>query len=369
MKIERVILREIQLPLVNYFETSFGRTDERRILLLELKSEGLSAWGECTAPETPYFSYETIDTAWSIMERFLAPLLLAGSIEHPSHLPDGWDRIRGHNMAKGAVEAALWDLQARRESRPLWRVIGGTRQRIDCGVSLGIQGSLEALLARIESELSQGYRKIKVKIKPGWDLRIIEGVRQRYPQTPLMADANSAYHTRDTPLLSRLDDFDLMMIEQPLRWDDLVDHAELQSRLRTPICLDESIHSYFDARAALLLGSARIINIKLGRVGGFGQARRIHDLCLAQGIPVWCGGMLESGIGRAHNIALSTLPGFTIPGDVSASRRYFHKDTILPEVEVTPEGQIRAPDGPGIGVEPDLAFLERKTVRTSEFGL
>ncbi|MBI2821135.1 MAG: o-succinylbenzoate synthase [Acidobacteria bacterium] len=367
MRIKRVALREIHLPLVHFFETSFGRSEVRRILLVELETDGLSGWSECTAQEGPYFSHETVETAWHVIGDFIVPLILSSEIEHPGRLPRRIAQIRGHNMAKGAVEAGLWELFARCEGRSLCRAIGGTRSWIDCGVSIGIQNDVPGLLAKIERELDAGYRKVKVKIKPGWDLAVIDNVRKRFPDTPLMVDANSAYSLRDVELFRQLDDFNLLMIEQPLRHDDLLEHAQLQALLQTPLCLDESIRSYYDAKAALSLGSCRIINIKLGRVGGFAEARRIHDLCCAQNIPVWCGGMLESGIGRAHNIALSSLAGFTIPGDVSASSRYFRKDTTTRPIEVSPKGQIQVPAGLGSGYEPDVPFIESVTVRKQEF--
>ncbi|MBI4456262.1 MAG: o-succinylbenzoate synthase [Acidobacteria bacterium] len=367
MRIECVTLREIHLPLVQYFETSFVRTDVRKILLIQLQADGVSGWAECTAPENPYYCHETIDTAWSIITRFIVPFILAEQIEHAVCLPRQVKQIRGNNMGKGAVEAGLWDLFARCQSRPLYQMIGGTRCSIDCGVSLGIQEDLEILLDKIDKELAAGYRKIKVKIKPGWDIAVIEKIRAKYPKVPLMVDANGAYTSRDIDWLRQLDDFNLMMIEQPLHYEDLIEHAQLQAQLRTPICLDESIRSYYDARAALNLGSCRVMNIKLGRVGGFAQAKRIHDLCFVQGIPVWCGGMLESGIGRSHNVALSTLPGFTIPGDVSASRRYYQEDTTTHPIEVSPQGQIQVPTGPGTGYEADLPFIDRVTVKEEKF--
>lgn len=367
MKIERVTLREISLPLIHYFETSFGRTDVRRILLLQFQTDGVSGWSECTSPEGPYYSHETVETSWNVIENFILPYLIGKELEHPSRLPREIEQIRGHNMAKGAVEAGLWELHARLLARPLHQLIGGTLARIDCGVSIGIQENIDILLAKIEKELSAGYRKIKVKIKPGWDVEVVRAIRRRYPEIPLMADANSAYTLKDVELLRQLDEFDLLMIEQPLRYDDIFEHSQLQGSLRTPICLDESIKSYFDAKAALTLGSCRVINIKLGRVGGFAQAKRIHDLCFAQGIPVWCGGMLESGVGRAHNIALSSLPGFTIPGDVSASKRYYRRDTTTRPVEVTAQGQIDVPHGPGMGFEPDTDFIKSVTTRSREF--
>ncbi len=364
MKIQRVELREIRLRLRAPFETSLGRTEWRRILLVRVfDAEGGDGWGECTAPEEPFYNHEFIDAAWLVLREFLVPMLLGRELESASDVPLLFRGVRGHGMAKAAVEAACWDLQARREGRPLWQLLGGTRAEIECGVSLGIQSSPADLLKKVEQELAAGYRRIKVKIKPGLEREIIGAVRAAFPEVPLMADANAAYTRSDADVLRSLDEFALMMLEQPLAHDDLLDHAELQRQMRTPICLDESITSAEKARKALAIGACRIINIKLGRVGGYVEARRIHDLCRAQGVPVWCGGMLESGIGRAHNIALSTLEGFSLPGDVSASRRYWERDIIEPEVEVTPQGTIRVPEGAGIGFAVNERFIEQLTVR------
>jgi O-succinylbenzoate synthase len=352
MRIDRIELNRIRIPLIHYFETSFGRTYERTIVLVRLFASGEVGYGEVTAGESPFYSHETGDTAWIIIRKFIAPLVLHRDFDHPSEVSSLFTPIRGHNMAKAAVESGMWDLWARQSGLPLCKVIGGTRSEIQCGVSIGIQDSVPLLLKKIETEVGAGYRRIKVKIKPGWDVDVIREVRRHFPNVPLMGDANSAYSLSDLEVFKRLDEFDLVMLEQPLHWNDMIDHAELQKQIRTPICLDESIHNAEDARKAINVGACRIINVKLGRVGGFAEARKIHDLCQAKGIPVWCGGMLESGIGRAHNIALSTLENFRLPGDVSASKRYWTQDIIDPEVEVSPQGTIKVPSSPGIGFRP-----------------
>jgi o-succinylbenzoate synthase len=365
MRLERIELREIRMPLVMRFETSFGETTLRRILLVRVwDQDGADGWGECTASETPFYSHETVDTAWMILSEFAAPMVLGKDLDHPGDISRELALIRGHQMAKGALEAACWELQARKDSRPLWRLVGGLRREIDCGVSIGIQPSLNQLLDRIQEELAAGYRRVKLKIKPGVDVEPIREVRRNFPDIRLMVDANSAYRLEDWGLLAQLDQFNLMMIEQPLAHDDLIDHAELQRRLNTPICLDESIRTVNQARQAIELGACRIINIKLGRVGGHAEARKIQDYCRQHGVPVWCGGMLESGIGRAHNIALSTLEGFTLPGDVSASKRYWERDIIQPEVEVTSRGTIEVPSGVGLGYQVDEERIRALTVRT-----
>ncbi len=367
MKIDRVELREIRMPLVHFFETSFGRTTGRRIVLVRVEAEGLTGWGEVTCGEAPFYSHETPETAWHILRDFLISWALEKPWESPQALAQRFRQARGHNMAKAALENALWDLEAQRQGLPLAQLLGGTRQEILCGVSIGIQNSPQELLERIRQELAAGYLRIKVKIKPGWDLRILDAIRSNFPDIDLMADANSAYTLADLPHLKQLDQFHLMMIEQPLGWNDLVDHARLQREIETPICLDESIHNADDARKAIEIGACKIINVKLGRVGGHTGARQVHGLCVAKGIPVWCGGMLESGIGRAHNIAMSTLPGFTLPGDVSASRRYWQQDIIDPEVEVTARGRIAVPQRPGLGFQPNLARIEKLTARREVF--
>lgn len=355
------------MPLVSFFETSFGRTTNRRIVLVHVTAEDLDGWGEVTCGEAPFYSYETPETAWHILRDFLIPWTLERAWASPSELAARFRPVRGHNMAKAALENALWDIEAQIKGIPLARLLGGTLDEIACGVSIGIKDKMEDLLEAIERELAAGYQRIKMKIKPGWDLAVLSRVREKFPRIQLMVDANSAYTLYDLPHLKRLDDYNLMMIEQPLGWDDILDHARLQSELKTPICLDESIHSADDARKAIEAGACRIINIKLGRVGGFTSAREMHNVCHARGVPVWCGGMLESGIGRAHNIALSSLAGFTLPGDVSASRRYWKEDIIQPEVTVSPAGTIRIPNRPGLGFTPDLERIERVSVRKENF--
>lgn len=367
MKIERIILRHIRLPLVHFFETSFGRTFEKEALLVETIGEEFSGWGECVAGEGPFYSYEDVETAWSILTRLILLPTVEENLREPERFGSRFAFVRGHPMAKASVEASLWDWKAKRCGMPLWRLLGGVRQRIPCGVSIGIQDTPRQLLQKIAGELEAGYRKVKIKIKPGWDVDIVKLVRKTFPDIPLMVDANSAYTLADAAHLKKLDDFNLMMIEQPLSYDDLIDHSRLQGELKTAICLDESIRHSRDAAHACSLKACRIINIKSGRLGGIEEARRVHDVCRSNGIPVWCGGMLETGIGRAHNIALSTLPNFSIPGDVSASRRYFERDTVQPPIEVSSDGFITAPSSPGIGFEPDVGWIEKNTVRKAEF--
>ena len=367
MKINRVELREIQMPLVHPFETSFGRTTLRRILLVAVKADGVTGWGEVTAGEGPFYSHETTGTAWHVLRDFLLPTVLGRTWKGPPEVAASFKPVRGHNMAKAALECALWDMEARKAKLPLARLIGGGREEISSGVSLGIEATLEVLLDRVERELEAGYQRIKVKIKPGWDIEVLGAIRNRFPHIQLMADANSAYSLRDLSRLKILDHFHLMMLEQPLAGDDLLDHAQLQKELLTPICLDESITSADKARKAVEVGACKIINIKLGRVGGYEEARKIHDLCREHGVPVWCGGMLESGIGRAHNIALSTLPNFVLPGDVSASQRYWKEEIIEPEVTVTSQGTVAVPAGPGLGYNVLADRIEKRTVRKECF--
>ena len=365
--IDRIVLRHIRMPLVHFFETSFGRTNERDIVLVEVFADGISGWGEVTAGENPFFNEEWTGSVWPLLIDYIGPRVLHSQFSSPAEIGARTAHIRGHNMARGGVEAAAWDLQARMNGEPLWKAIGGgARQEIACGVSIGIQDTAEQLLQKIGAELSAGYQRIKIKIKPGWDVDVIQQVRERFPAIKLMADANSAYTLADLEHLKRLDEFYLMMIEQPLAHDDIIDHAVLQRALQTPVCLDECIRSAHHAEQAIRLGAARIINIKLGRVGGFAEARKVHDICRTNGIPVWCGGMLESGIGRAHNVALSTLPNFTLPGDVSASKRYWKRDVISPEVGVSSSGTISVPDAPGLGYEVDRDYLRTLTVRQEE---
>ena len=363
MRINSLTLRELRLPLLSYFETSFGRTTERRIFLVEAEVDGLSGWAEVTAGENPFYNPETIDTSWLVIEQFAWPAVRDKEFSAAAEVAGWLAHVRGHRMARAAIENACWDAEAKGKGIPLWKLIGGTRAAIPCGVSIGIQETVEILLAKIELELAAGYQRIKIKIKPGWDIETVSSVRERFPNIKLMVDANSAYRLTDAEHLRRLDDYFLMMIEQPLGWDDIYEHSLLQKQLQTPICLDECIEHLGHARAAIELGACQIINIKLGRVGGFTSARAIHDLCQARGIPVWCGGMLESGIGRAHNVALAPLPNFLLPGDISASKRYWAEDIIEPEVKITPQGVIHAPNEPGIGFKPRLDRIEKLTVR------
>lgn len=352
LKIRSIELTEINLPLVHFFETSFGRTYERRIILVRVEdSDGAEGWGEITCGEGPGYSEEWTDSAWVTAEKILAPMVVGHEVENASQIFDLMKRARGHRMAKAGIETACWDLEAKKLGVPLWRHLGGVNREIECGVSIGIQDSVEQLLEKIQTELDAGYKRIKIKISPSWDYDVIKAVRAEFGDILLMGDANSAYTLADIDRLKSFDDFDLMMLEQPLPHDDIIDHAVLQHQIKTPICLDEPIKSPEDARKAIELKSGKIINLKNGRVGGHTQSKLIERICREAGVPVWCGGMLESGIGRAHNIAISTLAGYTMPGDVSASKRYWHEDVIEPEVLVSPQGTITAPDAPGIGFE------------------
>ncbi|CAN5413331.1 o-succinylbenzoate synthase [soil metagenome] len=367
MKIKLIELIEINLPLVHFFETSFGRTYERRIILTHIIDEdGVSGWGECTAGETPSYSEEWTDACWQVLEKILSPMVLGAEVENASQIWGLMKNVRGNRMSKAAIETACWDLEAKKLNVPLWKHLGGVNQEIACGVSIGIQDSIEQLLEKIQVELDAGYQRIKIKISPRWDYEVIKKVRETFGDIPLMGDANSAYSLDDIDKLKSLDEFNLMMLEQPLAHDDIIDHAKLQSQISTLICLDEPIKSPEDARKAIELKSGKIINLKNGRVGGHSESKRIEKICRENKIPVWCGGMLESGIGRAHNIAISTLKGFTLPGDVSASKRYWHEDIIEPAVEVTPKGTITAPEKAGIGFEVKRDRISKITVRKME---
>jgi O-succinylbenzoate synthase len=367
VKIDGLELRLLKLPLVHFFETSFGRIDDKHFIVVRVESDRVSGYGECVAEKDPYYSSETNDTVWHIIAEFIAPRLLGVEFAHPREVFPALKAIRGHNMAKAAVEMAVWDLFARQRGEPLSRLLGGARDRIASGVSVGIQPTLDDLVAKVERELAAGYRRIKIKIKPGWDLRPVERLRERFGAIAMMVDANAAYQPSDADHLAALDAFGLMMIEQPLDYDDVAEHAALQRRLKTPICLDESIKSVAVAREAIAAGACRIINIKPGRVGGFGESIRLHDLCASREIPVWHGGMLESGIGRAANIHLSTLPNFSLPGDVAASRRYFDPDLIEPPVEVAGDGTIAVPTGPGLGVTIREDRVDNATMKKTMF--
>jgi O-succinylbenzoate synthase len=353
----------MRLPLVRFFETSFGRISDKHFILVRAEGGGAAGFGECVADQDPYYSAETNETAWHIITLFIAPRVVGVEFAHPREVFRSLRAIRGHHMAKAAVEMAAWDLFARQRGEALARTLGGTRDRIASGVSIGIQDSLEDLAAHVARELAAGYRRIKIKIKPGWDLDPVAMIRDRFGSIPLMVDANAAYTLDDAAHLARLDAYDLMMIEQPLDDDDIVDHARLQQRMSTPICLDESIKSVRVAEEAIAAGACRIINIKPGRVGGFGESIRLHDVCAAHAVPVWHGGMLESGIGRAANIHLSSLANFSLPGDVAASRRYFNPDLIDPPIEVASDGTIGVPSGPGLGVSIVETRVEQATLR------
>ncbi len=367
LQLDRIELREIELPLRSPFETSFGRTTRRRIMLVRVfDKSGAYGYGECTAPEDPFYNHETIDTAWIIVTNYAGPLLAEARVSRADEVDPSLARIRGNKMAKGSIETAIWDLEARLAGKPLWQYIGGSREEVACGVSIGLQADAGALIDKVAREVQAGYQRIKIKIKPGQDISLVEAVRSRFPDIRLTVDANSAYSLADIGLLKRLDEYKLMMIEQPLAAGDLVDHAILQREINTSICLDESILTVADARHAYQLGSCRIVNIKLGRVGGHLEAKSIQGVCAENDIPVWCGGMLESGIGRAHNIAMSTLAGFTLPGDVSASARYWDEDIIEPPVTVSVRGTITVPGGPGIGYEVNEKRVESLVKRRED---
>jgi O-succinylbenzoate synthase len=364
MRINSIELIEIKMPLVHFFETSFGRTYERRIILTRvIDEENREGWGECTAGETPSYCEEWTNSCWETLEHILAPMVVGKKIESASEVWNLLKKVRGNRMAKAAIETAIWDLEAKKLNVPLWKHIGGTQNEIACGVSIGIQDSVEQLFDKIQTELDAGYKRIKIKIAPHWDFDVIKKVREKFGDILLMGDANSAYSLDDIDLFKRMDEFDLMMFEQPLAHDDMLDHAKLQREIKTPICLDESVKSPEDARKAIELKSCKIINVKLGRVGGHSQAKLVEKIARENEIPIWCGGMLEAGIGRAHNIAMSTLAGFTLPGDVSASKRYWHEDIIEPEVSITENGTIIAPESAGIGFEVKRARIDNLTVR------
>jgi O-succinylbenzoate synthase len=367
LKIEAVELSVLQLPYVHFFETSFGREHDRRFILIKVLAEGLTGWGECVAAEKPLYSEETTETAWHILKDFLIPTLFKKKISEPVAFYQAVKPFRGNPMAKAGLELALWDLAAKAQGVPLKGLYGGTQEEIVAGVSVGIEDTLDDLVARVEGYLGEGYRRIKIKIKPGWDDGACAAIRRRFPDILLQVDANGAYTIADAERLKRLDDFNLLLVEQPFPPFDLWDHSQLQPQLKTALCLDESILGEDTARQALEMGSCRIINITVGRVGGPVEARRIHDLCRQRGAPVWCGGMLESGIGRAHNLHLASLPNFKLPADLSASKRYYHQDLIDPEVELTSRGTVTVPDGPGIGVNPVDKRIKKATLRRGVF--
>lgn len=367
MKITDITIRHLKMKLKAPFTTSFGTFTDKDFLLLEARDEdGTIGWGESVAFHSPWYNEETLQTNWHMLEDFLIPLLLNKEINHPDEVSELFAPIRKNNMAKSTIEGAIWDIYAQKTNQSLASALGGNKEKIEVGISIGIQKSIDDLVALVDEYVKEGYKRIKVKIKPGWDIEVMRTLREKFPDVAIMADANSAYRLEDAELLKKLDEFNLTMIEQPLASDDIIDHAQLQKMLRTPICLDESIHSVEDARKAVELGSTKIINIKIGRVGGLTEARKIHDYCAANGIPVWCGGMLESGIGRAHNVALTTLSNFILPGDTASSNRYWEKDIILPEV-VAENGYIQVPKIAGIGYEVDLDAVDTFTVAMKQY--
>ncbi|MET3574969.1 o-succinylbenzoate synthase [Bhargavaea ullalensis] len=367
MKIQEIRMRHMEMRMKNPFTTSFGTMQDKPFLLVEVRDEeGNSGWGESVAFSHPWYAEETVETNAHMIRDVLSPLLLGKDISHPDEVSEIFAGIRRNNMAKSAIEGAVWDLYAKREKMTLAEALGGTKDKIDVGISIGVQDSAEAMVETVRGFIEEGYKRIKMKIKPGADVEIVRAVREAFPEVPLMADANSAYTLDDVPLLKELDEFNLTMIEQPLAHDDIIDHAKLQEAIETPVCLDESIHSLEDVKKAVELGSCRVINVKIGRVGGLTESRKIHDYCMEKGIPLWCGGMLESGIGRAHNVALTTLPNFVLPGDTAGSSRYWEEDIIEPEV-VAVDGEITVPSGYGIGYEPDLKKIDKYTVSEEVF--
>lgn len=367
MRIEHIELYHTKMELVAPFETSFGNYTEEEHIIVRVDGEGITGWGECVAQQDPFYSYETTETASHILSQFLIPGILGKNIGDVEDAIEFWDKVRGHNMAKAGLEAALWDLFAKARDISLARMLGGTRERIPVGVSVGLQSSPDELVKRVAAYLGEGYSRIKIKIAPGRDLDLVRALRKEFPTLVLQVDANSAYTLSDAAVIKAMDDYNLLLIEQPLGYDDIFDHAKLQRELKTPICLDESIHTVADATAALELNACRVINIKPGRVGGFEESRRIHDLCAAKNIPVWHGGMLESGIGRAGNVALASLPNFKLPGDISASKRYYREDIVEPSFEVESDGTMKVPTRPGIGVEVSKVRLDSVTIQHTEF--
>ncbi len=367
MKIERVELSLLYLPYVHHFETSFGREEGRTFIIIRVYGDGLCGYGEVIASQEPIYSYETTSTAWLILENFLIPLVREKKISDPEEFYRAALKYRGNPMAKAGLELALWDLKAKALGVPLYQVYGGTQKEITPGVSCGIEDSFQELVRRVEDFLKEGYKRVKIKIKPGWDIDACRWLRKHFPDIPLQVDANGAYKIEDKERLKELDEFCLLMVEQPFAPYDLWDHSRLAKEMVTPICLDESILSGESARQAYEMGACRIINIKVGRVGGVCEARRIHDYAQAHDMPVWCGGMLESGIGRAHNLHLASLPNFLYPPDLSASRRYYAEDIIDPPIELTAQGTILVPEGPGIGVNPVEERIKRATLRHQAF--
>ncbi len=364
MRIERIELRHVKMILVSPFVTSMGTEYDEEHIIVRVDADGVTGWGESVAEGTPFYSYETVPTAWHILQDFLMPAVLGKELNSVDEAIAGYAKVRGHMMAKAGIEAALWDAFAKSRGISLSQMMGGTRKKIDVGVSIGIQDSVPGLIKKVEGYLAEGYKRIKIKIAPGLDLQFVDALRKEFPATMLQVDANSAYKLEDIDIFKKMDHYGLVLIEQPLGYEDIFDHSKLQRELKTPICLDESIHSLDDTRAAIELDSCRVINIKPGRVGGFTESKLIHDYCASMNIPVWCGGMLESGIGRAGNVALASLSNFTLPGDISASKRYYKEDIVEPEFLVNKDGTMDVPTKPGIGVEVNMRVLDNVTVRS-----
>jgi O-succinylbenzoate synthase len=367
MKIERIELRHIKMELVSPFTTSMGTEYDEEHIIVRVDADGVTGWGECVAEGTPFYSYETVQTAWHILQDFLIPSILGKNISSVDESIKSYSNVRGHKMAKAGLEAALWDDLAKSKNISLSKMLGGPRNKVDVGVSIGIQKSESELIKKVSDYLDEGYKRIKIKISPGFDIQFVKALRKEFPNILLQVDANSAYSLKDVKLFKEMDNYNLLLIEQPLGYEDIYDHSKLQRELKTPICLDESIHSLEDTRAAIELDSCRVINIKPGRVGGFTESKLIHYYCSSNKIPVWCGGMLESGIGRAGNVALASLPNFTLPGDISASKRYYKEDIVEPEFLINPDGTMDVPTKPGLGVEVNAKKLEKVTVRKKEF--
>ncbi|MBS4192953.1 o-succinylbenzoate synthase [Bacillus sp. FJAT-49705] len=367
MNLKEITLRHLKMRMKSPFSTSFGTIQDKEFILLEAKDEsGNIGWGESVAFYSPWYTEETLKTNWHMLEDFLIPAILNKEIQHPDEVSDIFSSIRKNNMAKSTIEGAIWDLYSQEKGISLAKALGGEKNKIEVGISIGIQNTVDDLLNLIDEYVAEGYKRMKVKIKPGWDIEVLREIRKHFPNVPLMADANSAYRLKDIDHLRKLDEFELMMIEQPLASDDFIDHAKLQKEISTPVCLDESIHSYVDTRMAIEMGSCKIINIKIGRIGGLTESKRIHDLCQKHNIPVWCGGMLEAGIGRTHNIALTSLSNFVLPGDTAGSSRYWERDIIDPEV-IVEDGYINVPDVPGIGYEPNTETIKTFTVFEKTF--
>ncbi|MGB5287640.1 MAG: o-succinylbenzoate synthase [Ignavibacteriaceae bacterium] len=367
MKIERIELYHTKMELVSPFTTSMGTEYDEEHIMVRIDAEGITGWGECVAEATPFYSYETVQTAWHILQDFLIPSILGKDITSIDEAIQLNSRVRGHRMAKAGLEAALSDLFSKAKNISLSKMFGGTRDKVDVGVSIGIQNSESELIKKVGGYLNEGYKRIKIKISPGNDIQYVKALRKEFPDIPLQVDANSAYELKHIDLFKAMDKFNLLLIEQPLGYEDIYDHSKLQRELKTPICLDESIHSLDDTRAAIELDSCRVINIKPGRVGGFTESKLIHNYCASKNIPVWCGGMLESGIGRAGNVALASLPNFTLPGDISASKRYYKEDIVEPEFTVNKDGTMDVPTEPGIGVEVNMKKIEKVTVKKKTF--